>query len=659
MTYSASGLPTGLAIDATSGKITGTIDKEASKGGQSTGSNGLLDGKYTVTVTADDKQGGTATQTFTIDSTNQAPIVGTKTADQTSNDGQTIATVKASDAFSDPNGDALTYTASNLPKGLAISTDGLITGTVAGNATPGTYSVTVTAMDDKGAATSETFNWVVKDVPPTDKGTLANQTYMDGQAGISISTSQGFNNPNSLPLTYSASGLPTGLAIDATSGKITGTIDKEASKGGQSTGSNGLLDGKYTVTVTADDKQGGTATQTFTIDSTNQAPIVGTKTADQSSNDGQTIATVKASDAFSDPNGDTLIYTASNLPKGLAISTNGLITGTVAGNAAPGTYSVTVTAMDDKGAATSETFNWVVKDVPPTDKGTLANQNYTDGQAGISISTSQGFNNPNSLPLTYSASGLPTGLAIDATSGKITGTIDKEASKGGQSTGSNGLLDGKYTVTVIRPATASAAPRRRRSRSTRPTFTIDSTNQAPIVGTKITDRSNNDGDTVSSVNTATSFSDPNGDPLTYSASNLPAGLTISADGVISGTIAKNAQPGTYAVMVTATDDKGAAATETFNWVVNDVPPTASGTLHDQMTTDGQKGVSISTSQGFNNPNGNALTYSATGLPMGLTIDPKTGRDHRHGGSRRLEGRADHERLRRDALWHLYGNGDRG
>ena len=134
-------------------------------------------------------------------------------------------------------------------------------------------------MDDKGAATSETFNWVVKDVPPTDKGTLANQTYTDGQAGISISTSQGFNNPNSLPLTYSASGLPTGLAIDATSGKITGTIDKEASKGGQSTGSNGLLDGKYTVTVTADDKQGGTATQTFTIDSTNQAPIVGTKTS--------------------------------------------------------------------------------------------------------------------------------------------------------------------------------------------------------------------------------------------------------------------------------------------------------------------------------------------------------------------------------------------
>ena len=379
-------------------------------------------------MTADDGLGGTATQTFTIASKNNAPVIGTKTADQSNNDGDTITNVNAAAAFSDPNGDPLTYAASNLPAGLTMSSAGVISGTVAKNATPGTYAVVVTATDDKGAATTETFNWVIKDVPPSSTGTLSNQAYTDGQAGISISTSQGFNDSVGNSLTYSVAGLPAGLSINASTGLITGTVDHDASKNAPTTtGSGATLDGKYTVMVTASDGLGGTSTQTFSIDSKNTAPTVGTTTANQTNNDGDTVTPVNAAAAFSDSNGDPLTYSATGLPAGLTISSAGMITGTVAKNATPGTYSVVVTGTDDKGAATTETFSWVIKDVPPTANGTLPNQTYNDGQTGISIATSQGFSDSVGNSLAYTATGLPAGLAIDPTTGKITGTVDHDA----------------------------------------------------------------------------------------------------------------------------------------------------------------------------------------------------------------------------------------
>ena len=62
-------------------------------------------------------------------------------------------------------------------------------------------------------------------------------------------------------LTFSATGLPDGLSIDA-SGNITGTIDSSASQ-----------DGPFTVVITADDGNGGSVTDTFTWTVTNLSLI--------------------------------------------------------------------------------------------------------------------------------------------------------------------------------------------------------------------------------------------------------------------------------------------------------------------------------------------------------------------------------------------------
>ena len=88
-----------------------------------------------------------------------------------SSDGDSVPALEAARAFSDPNGDPLTYAASGLPTGLAIDpATGRITGTIAADAAPGRYAVTVLATDDKGAATPETFTWQVNDTPPSVSG---------------------------------------------------------------------------------------------------------------------------------------------------------------------------------------------------------------------------------------------------------------------------------------------------------------------------------------------------------------------------------------------------------------------------------------------------------------------------------------------------------
>jgi YVTN family beta-propeller protein len=70
------------------------------------------------------------------------------------------------------------------------------------------------------------------------------------------------------------------------------------------------------------------------------------------------------------------------------------------------------------------------------------------------------------------------------------------------------------------------------------------------------------------VDLAITASDPNGDPLTYSATGLPNGLSINANtGHITGT------PNTvnvYAVTVTATDDGLLSGSTSFNWTITDV-----------------------------------------------------------------------------------------
>ena len=101
----------------------------------------------------------------------QSPTV-TSPGNQTTGVGQAVSLqIQASD----PQSDALTYTASGLPAGLSISaTTGKITGAPT---TAGTSSVTVTAKDPGGNSGTATFSWTVTAAPSDSTRTPINPAY--------------------------------------------------------------------------------------------------------------------------------------------------------------------------------------------------------------------------------------------------------------------------------------------------------------------------------------------------------------------------------------------------------------------------------------------------------------------------------------------------
>ncbi len=96
----------------------------------------------------------------------------------------------------------------------------------------------------------------------------------------------------------------------------------------------------------------------FALGGANRAPVLATP-ASQSSTQGQAAS---LSLQASDPDGDTLTYSASGLPPGLTLGAgSGVIAGTPTTS---GSYSVAVTVQDSLGASANTSFTWTVLAAP-------------------------------------------------------------------------------------------------------------------------------------------------------------------------------------------------------------------------------------------------------------------------------------------------------
>jgi hypothetical protein len=222
VTWSGSGLPTGLAISS-SGLITGTPSAA---------------GTYSVQVSATDglQLVGTAGFTWTV---NALPLL-VAPADQA-----TAVNTPVSLAISRTGGTApLTWSVirpgawgvTGLPPGLSLDpATGVISGTPT---TPGpARPITVTVTDSFGRSASTTFTWTISSLQVQ---TPAART---DQAGQGVTPLQIVAAGGTTPYEWSATGLPPGLAVDP-QGKITGSPSTE---------------GVYTVIVRATDATGATA----------------------------------------------------------------------------------------------------------------------------------------------------------------------------------------------------------------------------------------------------------------------------------------------------------------------------------------------------------------------------------------------------------------
>jgi hypothetical protein len=506
LTYSASGLPAGLTLNTGSGLISGTLPANAD-----------VAGPYDVMVTAT-AGGNSASQEFSweVDPRIALQLVG----DQANVGGDTVSlAVSATDAVSG----TLTYSATGLPPGLTLnSSTGLIAGTIApGAATLTPYGVTI-AVGDGTVSVSESLNWTVAGLG------LTAPAQEDTVRGQSVSLSLHGRAADGGGLTYSATGLPAGLSLNTSTGLISGTPTTL---------------GLYLVGLTATESL-YSATQALEWE---VLEIALPNPGDQSNTEGDAVSL--AVQGVSD-GGGSLTYSASGLPAGLSVNpSTGLISGTVApGAAANGPYWVVLTVANGTVAGQVQ-FNWTV--APYVSLTAPADQSSIEG---ATVSLAVQATDAGSLALTYSASGLPAGLSINAGTGLISGTVSSGDALNGPSyivtlTASGGSYSSTQTFNwSLRPAVAPAAP----------------------VVTNPGTQSNQTGE---EVNLQIEATDAAGYTLTYAASGLPDGLAIDpGTGLIGGVVSDDADSSMpYSVTVTADDGVGETTNQTFQWLVSPSP----------------------------------------------------------------------------------------
>jgi hypothetical protein len=148
LTYSAGNLPGWLSFDPKLRQFSGTVPSGVQN--------------FAVVVTATDTAGLSSSETFTVNVAALAPVVGTHAAAQSWAENSSISYALPGNSFSDPQGQALTYTATQaggtaLPSWLSFSSDSLsFSGTAPGTAQK--LSLKVTATDTSGLSTSETIS---------------------------------------------------------------------------------------------------------------------------------------------------------------------------------------------------------------------------------------------------------------------------------------------------------------------------------------------------------------------------------------------------------------------------------------------------------------------------------------------------------------------
>lgn len=324
LTYTAKSLPSGLNMYAGNGRIYGQITTPGTYAATVTVTNGKTSSTATIAWTVTNK---------VVAAANQPPTLSTPVA-QTTQAGS-AATLQL--LGSDPEGSALSYSASGLPDGLSLAP---LTGVISGTpTTAGTYSVRATAQDAQGATASVSFAWTV--LAANQAPVLNAVAAQTGTVGSATSLALTATDPEGGALSWSASGLPAGLSLSASTGQITGTPSAV---------------GSYSVQVLVRDPQGALASTSFTwtVNAANQPPVVLAPAA-------QVLRVGKAVTlpvSAWDPEGGALLCAASGLPAGLSLNASTCaITGTLT---TAGTGSATVKATDVAGASASASFSWSV-----------------------------------------------------------------------------------------------------------------------------------------------------------------------------------------------------------------------------------------------------------------------------------------------------------
>ena len=227
LAYSIANLPAGLVFNTSTRRITGTPTTDQVK---------------TVTYTVTDADGDTDSETFTFtinpDLVPSAPTV----SDQT---GAVNTAVDITLAVGTGGDSPLSYAIADLPAGLSFNTGTRrITGTPT---TDQVKTVTYTVTDADGDTDSSTFTFTINPDLMPSAPSLSDQT---GKVSTAVDLTLAVGTGGDGTLTYAIANLPSGLSFNADTREITGTPTTAEIK---------------TVTYTVTDADGDTDSSTFTF----------------------------------------------------------------------------------------------------------------------------------------------------------------------------------------------------------------------------------------------------------------------------------------------------------------------------------------------------------------------------------------------------------
>jgi uncharacterized protein YhjY with autotransporter beta-barrel domain len=524
-------LPPGLTLNATSGIISGTPT-----------ALGTFNGQITASYT-----GGAAStpQNFSITIALGPPVI--TSASPAPNSSVGVAYTGYTITATNPPHSA--FGASGLPPGLVVDpSTGAITGTPT-SAAGSPYSASVSATN----ANSTGNKTVVFNVVPAINSASA----ASGQTGVAFSY-QVTAAPGPAFTSYAAlDPLPAGLVLGAGTGTITGTPT--------------VVGGPTNVRLTGSNAFGTSAQFTLAITIGLGPPVI---TSALAASGGEAIAFTPYQITATNPPHSS--FNATGLPSGLVVdTTTGIVSGTPASGSA-GVYPVTISATNAT-ATGNATLTITISQFAPVNTSLVA----PAGQTGVPYSFQITANNG---PTSFNAANLPPGLTVNTGTGLISGI---PTAVGVFNTASITSSNGSGSDTDVVPITITLGP---------PVISCPAT-AGGAVGFPFTYQ-------VVATN----------GPTLFAISNIPPGLTFTpGTGLLTGTPTTN---GIYAGTMSATNATATATVPLTITIAVGIPVVTSASVA------AATGVPFSYQVVATN---GPTSYAATGLPAGLTINPASGR----------------------------------
>ena len=552
-------------------------------------------GSQTMTVTATDAD-GSVSQVFTVAAVSAVPPPQPPQFTSTPT-GPAIAGKEYQylAAAIDPQGSALTWSAdlTAFPSADAPTFNAATGALTWADPIAGNYTLSITATDAAGLATTQTYTLPVM-VAPVDQPPQFTTTPQE-ESGINQ------------PYSYQVS------ATDTNGDPITFTLDPKYAQSGMTLTPDSAtpntatltwtptVTGTFEIGIIAADSRGDQSEQTYNlvIVSTQPPTITSLPPA---------VATVGTQYSYnataSDSNLGSGVFTwsldSASLANGVAISSDGIVTWTPS---AAGFQPITVTVTDQNGYA-SQTFTvQAVNSSAPAQPPQITSQPAGPAIAGKEYQYVLTAIDPQGSAITWSASltGFPTGNA--PVFNAATHTL-KWADP----------VLGNYQISITATDAANLSQTQ--------TFTLPVT-EAPLPPIITSTPPNLPAAAGSNYQYQVLATDPQGDAITYS---LTSGITAGGPSINASTgllTWSNSVAGSYPLTITATDSQGASSTQQYTLTVNTLASVAPSITGVSVPPDAAPDQPYTAQVTATSPLGDPLTYSISGVP-GMTIDPITG-----------------------------------